>query len=79
MLQLPINRALARLPSLGHGLHGSVADGFLSVLPPSVHRENRKTNGNPWKTSARTVRVLTSSLLHGVHYTEKPMHKRYVG
>ena len=79
MLQLPINRALARLPSLGHGLHGSVADGFLSVLPPSVHHENHKTIGNPWKTSARTVRVLTSSLLHGVHYTEKPMHKRYAG
>ena len=57
MLQLPINRALALLPLLGHGPHGSVADGCLSVRRPSAHHGNHKTIGNPWKTSVRTVRV----------------------
>ena len=57
MLQLPINRALARLPSLGHGLHGSVADGCLSVQQPSAHHENHKTIGNQWKTFVCDVRV----------------------
>ena len=60
MLQLPINRALARLPSLGHGLRASVADDCPYVKLASVHHGNRTKNCN---SSERPLRIVDGYLL----------------